>query len=130
MLEINKIIFVVCSVNHHDLEVWFWAAEKCQLVFSSFTLLACQHASFTCEIKVTYQGETHKGAHERNSVADLRIKNGSFAHFAQVFFFSFFVLLCLFSFCFLLFLFLLLLLFLHFATVLEFGGVVKICMTR
>ena len=39
------------------------------------------------QIKVTYQGETHKGAHECNSVADLRIKNGSFARFAQVFFF-------------------------------------------
>ena len=29
-----------------------------------------------------YQGETHRGAHEHDSVADLRIKNGSFARFA------------------------------------------------
>ena len=33
-----------------------------------------------------YQGETHKGAHERNNVAYLRIKNVSFARFAQVLF--------------------------------------------
>ena len=73
------------------------------------------------QIKVTYQGETHKGAHECNSVADLRIKNGSFARFAQVFFFFLRLALSLFV-LFLLFLFLLLLLFLHFATVLEFGA--------
>ena len=51
------------------------------------------------QIKVTYQGETHKGAHERNSVADLRIKNGSFARFALLFF----VMLCFSFVCFIFF---------------------------
>ena len=45
LFKINKWIFVVCSVNRLDLEVWFRAAENCDLVFLSVTLLACQRAT-------------------------------------------------------------------------------------
>ena len=89
----------------------------------TFGLPTCNLDSLVKYVKVTYQGETHKGAHERNKVAYLRIKNGTQQQHALqecccccCCCLSCFVLFC-FVFAFLcVFLFLV-----HFAAVLEFA---------